>query len=124
MFLSSGVDSSLACAILTKKLGRTVKTFTIGFEGDAQFEHLAARDIAATLGTEHHEHIFGAADFDRICDDIGQLLDEPNGDRSCRSEERSVGNECVSTSRSSWVPYHYHKKEQRIIVYNIRMTTT
>lgn len=83
MFLSSGVDSSLACAILTKKLGQTVKTFTIGFEGDAQSEHLAARDIAATLGTEHHEHIFAAADFDRICDDIGHLLDEPNGDRSC-----------------------------------------
>src|SRR3546814_1256400 len=42
-----------------------------------------SRDIAATLGAEHHEHIFSAADFDRICDDIGQLLDEPNGDRSC-----------------------------------------
>jgi asparagine synthase (glutamine-hydrolysing) len=83
MFLSSGVDSSLACAILAKKLGKTVKTFTVGFEGDAESEHIAARDIAATLGTEHHEYIFGAADFDRICDRIGELLDEPNGDRSC-----------------------------------------
>lgn len=83
MFLSSGVDSSLACAILSKKIGQKVKTFTVGFEGDANSEHLAARDIAATLGTEHHEYIFGAADFDRICDNIGQLLDEPNGDRSC-----------------------------------------
>ncbi|MFC3675120.1 asparagine synthase (glutamine-hydrolyzing) [Ferrovibrio xuzhouensis] len=83
MFLSSGVDSSLACALLTKELGQSVKTFTIGFEGDPQSEHRAARDIAATLGAEHHEHIFSAADFDRICDDIGQLLDEPNGDRSC-----------------------------------------
>jgi len=83
MFLSSGVDSSLACAILTKKMGQTVKTFTVGFEGDADSEHLAARDIARTLGTEHHEYIFSAADFDRICDRIGGLLDEPNGDRSC-----------------------------------------
>src|SRR3546814_18345634 len=34
MFLSSGVDSSLACALLTKALGQSGKTFTIGFEGD------------------------------------------------------------------------------------------
>lgn len=83
MFLSSGVDSALACALLAKKLGRQVKTFTIGFEGDPGSEHMAARDIAQQLGTEHHEHIFNAADFDRICGDIGKLLDEPNGDRSC-----------------------------------------
>ncbi|WP_341702349.1 asparagine synthase (glutamine-hydrolyzing) [Ferrovibrio sp.] len=83
MFLSSGVDSALACALLTRKLGQKVKTFTVGFEGDPNSEHEAARDIAARLGTEHHEHIFTAADFDRICDRIGGLLDEPNGDRSC-----------------------------------------
>src|SRR3546814_3160765 len=29
MFLSRGVDSSLACALLTKELGQSVKTFTI-----------------------------------------------------------------------------------------------
>src|SRR3546814_11710228 len=28
-----------------------------------------------------------------------------------RSEERSVGNECVSTCRSWWPPYHYKKKQ-------------
>lgn len=83
MFLSSGVDSSLACALLTRKLGRKVKTFTVGFEGDAGSEHGPAREIAQALGTEHHEHIFGTADFERICGDIGRLLDEPNGDRSC-----------------------------------------
>lgn len=83
VFLSSGVDSALACALLTRKLGQKVKTFTVGFEGDRDSEHVAARDIAAKLGTEHHEHIFTAADFDRICDRIGHLLDEPNGDRSC-----------------------------------------
>src|SRR3546814_14504013 len=27
-----------------------------------------------------------------------------------RSEERRVGNECVSTCRSRWSPYHYKKK--------------
>ncbi|MFN4276775.1 MAG: asparagine synthase (glutamine-hydrolyzing) [Ferrovibrio sp.] len=83
VFLSSGVDSALTCALLTRQLGQKVKTFTVGFEGDRDSEHVAARDIAAQLGTEHYEHIFTAADFDRICDRIGHLLDEPNGDRSC-----------------------------------------
>src|SRR3546814_15879972 len=27
-----------------------------------------------------------------------------------RSEERSIGKECVSTCRSRWSPYHYKKK--------------
>src|SRR3546814_18318585 len=37
-----------------------------------------------------------------------------------RSEERRVGNECVSTCRSRWSPYHSKKKHQRTtnITYN------
>src|SRR3546814_11576417 len=30
-----------------------------------------------------------------------------------RSEERRVGNECVSTCRSRWSPYHYKKKHDK-----------
>src|SRR3546814_17134151 len=29
-----------------------------------------------------------------------------------RSEERRVGNECVSTCSSRWSPYHYNKQNQ------------
>lgn len=83
MFLSSGIDSSLVCALAAKKLGVVPKTFTIGFEGDDASEHEAARRIAQHLGTEHSEHVFGASDFDTIGRSIGTLLDEPNGDRSC-----------------------------------------
>lgn len=82
-FLSAGVDSALACAVLTKRLKRPLKTFTVGFEGDPGSEHIAAADIARTLGTEHREFIFGKTAFEQICDKIGGLLDEPNGDRSC-----------------------------------------
>src|SRR3546814_10986192 len=39
--------------------------------------------------------------------------------RSFRSEERRVGNGCVSTSRSRWSPYHYKKKK----LYNNNKTT-
>ena len=83
MFLSSGIDSSLVCALAAKKLAIVPKTFTIGFEGDADSEHNAARQIARHLGTEHFEHIFSATDFDTVGRSIGTLLDEPNGDRSC-----------------------------------------
>jgi asparagine synthase (glutamine-hydrolysing) len=82
-FLSSGVDSSLVCAILTQRMKRPVKSFTIGFEGDASSEHTAARAIARHLGTDHRDYVFGVSDFERICAEIGTLLDEPNGDRSC-----------------------------------------
>src|SRR3546814_11597239 len=30
----------------------------------------------------------------------------------CRSEERRVGKECVSTCRSRWSPYHYKKNKK------------
>src|SRR3546814_16963764 len=30
-----------------------------------------------------------------------------------RSEERRVGQECVSTCRSRWSPYHYKKKKNK-----------
>src|SRR3546814_12086111 len=32
-------------------------------------------------------------------------------DASPRSDERRVGNECVSTCRSRWSSYHYKKRE-------------
>jgi len=82
-FLSSGVDSALICALLAKKMQCPLRTYTVGFSGDAGSEHEAARVIAAHIGTEHQEFIFGATDFENICRDIGTLLDEPNGDRSC-----------------------------------------
>jgi asparagine synthase (glutamine-hydrolysing) len=81
-FLSGGVDSSLVAAIATKELGRKLKTFTIGFEGSDESEHLAAREIASRLGTEHHEKIL-KPDAISLIDEIAGRLDEPNGDSSC-----------------------------------------
>src|SRR3546814_19684033 len=33
--------------------------------------------------------------------------------KRCRSEERRVGKECVSTCRSRWSPYHSKKKTSK-----------
>lgn len=81
-FLSGGVDSSLVTAIATKELGRKLKTFTIGFEGSNDSEHIAAREIADHLGTDHFERIL-KPDAIALVDEIASRLDEPNGDSSC-----------------------------------------
>jgi asparagine synthase (glutamine-hydrolysing) len=81
-FLSGGVDSSTVCALLRRKLGVSISTFSIGFKDDPEGEQETARAFARHLNTDHHELIIEpqAADF---LNGIGRLLDEPNGDSSC-----------------------------------------
>ena len=83
LFLSSGIDSSLVCALTKKKLGVTPKTFSIGFEGDDGSEHFLAEEIAKHLETEHQTFMLSPTELSRLGSDIGALMDEPNGDRSC-----------------------------------------
>ena len=81
-FLSGGVDSSTVCGLVRRKLDRPLKSFSIGFEGAPETEHLIARSFAQHLGTDHHEQILApnASDF---LFGMGALLDEPNADSSC-----------------------------------------
>src|SRR5205085_5107720 len=81
-FLSGGVDSSTVCALVRRKLKLPIQTFSTGFSGAPESEHLTARLFAEHLGTDHHEEILtpDAADF---LLHIGERLDEPNGDSSC-----------------------------------------
>ena len=54
--LSGGLDSSLIVALMARNSTKPVKTFSIGFAGDATGNELAdARLVASTFGTEHHE---------------------------------------------------------------------
>jgi asparagine synthase (glutamine-hydrolysing) len=81
-FLSGGVDSSTVCAIIRKKLGRPLKTFSIGFNGASDSEHEMARMFSKHLGTEHYDQII-TPDTNNFLINIGKYLDEPNGDTSC-----------------------------------------
>jgi asparagine synthase (glutamine-hydrolysing) len=81
-FLSGGVDSSTVCALVRRRLGRGLETFSIGFAGAAETEHETARRFASHLGTIHRDQIL-EADPTAFLRHIGQVLDEPNADSSC-----------------------------------------
>lgn len=81
-FLSGGVDSSVACALIRRRLGIPLKTFSIGFEGAPESEHAIARAFAEHLGTTHYDE-FVNPDISTFLFEAGRLLDEPNGDSSC-----------------------------------------
>lgn len=81
-FLSGGVDSALVAAMVTQELGQPLTTFSIGFAGTDETEHLYAREVAAHLGTEHHEELL-QPDALHLVQEIAARLDEPNGDSSC-----------------------------------------
>ena len=53
-FLSGGLDSSLIAALMRQHSNATVKTFSIGFEGDDSFDETPyAEQVARHLGAEH-----------------------------------------------------------------------
>jgi asparagine synthase (glutamine-hydrolysing) len=81
-FLSGGNDSSLIVAMMSRELGVRPKTYSIGFTNTPSSEHMAAREIAKHLGTEHHELLVEPSAVD-LLPVITASLDEPNGDSSC-----------------------------------------
>lgn len=84
-FLSGGVDSSTTVALMKKVRGESpgaIKTFSIGFTSSAESEHLAAREVAHYLGSEHHDEVL-SPEVLPLLDHLGQVLDEPNADSSC-----------------------------------------
>jgi asparagine synthase (glutamine-hydrolysing) len=56
-FLSGGLDSSLVVALMQRARTAPVRTYSIGFREAAFSELPQARQLAAWLGTEHHEEV-------------------------------------------------------------------
>jgi asparagine synthase (glutamine-hydrolysing) len=81
-FLSGGVDSSTVCALIRRRLGRPLLTFSMGFEGAEESEHLVARKFAEHLGTVHRDKVL-SPDVSAFLRCFGEGVDEPNGDSSC-----------------------------------------
>lgn len=80
-FLSGGIDSSCITAMMAQHSPQ-VETFTIGSRDDQFDESRYAREVAAHLGTSHHQVVATAADAFAVVDDIPKAYDEPFADSS------------------------------------------
>lgn len=83
VFLSGGLDSALVAASVAA--GKTkLKTFTVGFDGGANYyeERPLAAAVARHLGAEHTEIAVSAAHVGDVLDSVFAGLDEPFADAS------------------------------------------
>jgi asparagine synthase (glutamine-hydrolysing) len=81
--LSGGLDSSLVVALMARNMTEPVKTFSVGFAEDAEFNELAdARLVARRFGTDHHELELSVAEREVDLADLVWHLDEPLADLS------------------------------------------
>jgi len=80
-FLSGGVDSTAVVAIMARRLGSPVKTFSVGFREHGYNELPYARQVAEWFGTEHHELLVEPDDLS-ILEDVLSGFDEPFADAS------------------------------------------
>ncbi|MCP4970626.1 MAG: asparagine synthase (glutamine-hydrolyzing) [Arcobacter sp.] len=82
VFLSGGYDSSLVASILSKKQGKKINTFTIGFDDEKYNEAKHAKSIAEYLGTNHTEYYMKNSDMLELVEKLPFYYDEPFGDSS------------------------------------------
>ena len=76
-FLSGGVDSSAITAIMQRKTGHPVKTFSVGYAETAYSELSYAAQVARALGTEHNEVTLSRDDFFGNLPQLIRHEDEP-----------------------------------------------
>lgn len=82
VFLSGGVDSSLVAAVAQRLSLQPVKTFSIGFKESKYNESGYAKQVAAHIGSDHHEFIVEQKDAIEIVEKITRIYDEPYADSS------------------------------------------
>jgi asparagine synthase (glutamine-hydrolysing) len=82
VFLSGGLDSSTIAYYAQKASAQPLHTFSIGFDEPEFDESRYAREVAAHLGTVHHEHIVRAEDALALVKELPDILCEPMADAS------------------------------------------
>jgi asparagine synthase (glutamine-hydrolysing) len=76
-FLSGGVDSTTVTGLITGLTGRSVKSFSIGFD-ESQFNEIDyARIAARAFSSEHHEYFVTAKDTYDVIPLLIDSFDEP-----------------------------------------------
>ena len=80
ILLSSGVNSSAVANLAQLAAQSPVHTFTLAFEEDELNEGPIARQIAAAIGTQHHEVVLTEAHFVENLEGALDSLDQPTFD--------------------------------------------
>ncbi|HEX5103109.1 MAG TPA: asparagine synthase C-terminal domain-containing protein, partial [Pirellulaceae bacterium] len=80
VFLSGGVDSSAVANLAQRATDSPIHTFTLAFEEQQLNEGPIARQIAAAIGSEHHEVVLTEGDFVESLDAALDSLDQPSFD--------------------------------------------
>jgi asparagine synthase (glutamine-hydrolysing) len=81
-FLSGGIDSSLVASLASEKMSGTLQTYTVGFENSKMNEAPYAAQVAAHLGTHHHELVITENTLLSEFEQILGAAPEPIGDDS------------------------------------------
>lgn len=80
-FLSGGVDSSAIVALMRENSANEIKTFTIGFEGQPDYNELKyAGEVSKMFGTTHYEKIVSKNDLLSFIGQVVDIYDEPQSD--------------------------------------------
>ncbi|HTR90021.1 MAG TPA: asparagine synthase (glutamine-hydrolyzing), partial [Solirubrobacteraceae bacterium] len=82
VFLSGGVDSALVAAVAARESSKRLRTFTVGYDTGSVDETRRAREVAARLGSEHHEVTLTQADVAARAPALLAALDQPLADRA------------------------------------------
>ena len=84
VLLSGGVDSSLNVALMSELMDRPVTTFTVGYEGQEDYnEFQYARRVASRYQTDHHETLINGREAQEFLPLLVRLQDEPIADNVC-----------------------------------------
>ncbi len=83
-FLSGGVDSSALVALMSTMTNQPVKTYSIGFEDQPDFDELEhARRVSELFGTQHFEKTVNPEEFKNFLPHVVDIFDEPLADPTC-----------------------------------------
>jgi asparagine synthase (glutamine-hydrolysing) len=83
LFLSSGIDSGVLLAIMSRYASGPVQAFTIGFEGGEKTNEVEdAKSLAAMFGADHHYMMVASDDYLKYYEKYLWDLEEPVGNET------------------------------------------
>ncbi len=82
VFLSGGVDSGLVATLAARALGKRFPTFCLRMPVRGYDESEYAREVAHSIGSEHHELSMDSAEGEEALESFGSAMDQPLGDPS------------------------------------------